>query len=298
MTWLEGKSAGDPPPGERLRQLLDGPDIVRVPGAHNPLAAQLAQRAGFSALYVSGAAFTASLGLPDIGIITLDEMRTHTAAIYRATGLPLIVDIDTGFGEVINVARTVRELETVGTAAVQMEDQILPKKCGHLSDKHLVTPNEMADKIVAARHARQDTLIIARTDAAAASLDDAIARAQLYLEAGADIIFPEALTCEQDFRAVAKAISAPLLANMTEFGRTPYFTAEQFQSFGYRIVIWPVSSLRIAAKAVEELYAHIKQNGGAEDMLDRMQTRADLYETIGYADYEQLDAAIARGELP
>ena len=298
MTWLEGRSAGNPSPGKRLRQLLDGPDILRVPGAHNALAAQLAQRAGFSALYLSGAAFTASLGLPDIGILTLDELRNHTAAISRATGLPLIVDADTGFGEVINVVRTVRELEAAGAGAIQIEDQVLPKKCGHLADKHLVSANEMADKIAAARHARADTLIIARTDAAAVGLEDAISRAQLYIEAGADVIFPEALTSEQDFRAVAQAISVPLFANMTEFGRTPYFTAEQFQSFGYKIVIWPVSSLRIAAKAIEELYDHINKNGSTEGLLDRMQTRAALYETIGYDDYERLDGAIARGDLP
>jgi len=298
MTWLEGKGRESRPPGERLAALMEGPEIVQVPGAHNPLAGLLAKRAGFQALYVSGGALTASLALPDLGVMTLEELCFFVRAISRATGLPLIADGDTGYGEALNVMRTVRELEAAGAAAVQIEDQMLPKKCGHLSDKRLIPPEDMAAKVQAARRARTHLRIIARTDAAADGLEGAIARGRLYLEAGADIVFPEALASEDDFRAFARAVDAPLLANMTEFGRTPHFTARQFQDFGFRIVIWPASSLRVAARAVEDLYAHIKAEGGTEGMVGRMQTREQLYEVIDYHAYEALDAGIAKSVLP
>lgn len=298
MTWLEGHGRESRPPGERLAALMERPEILRVPGAHNPLAGLLARRAGFQALYVSGGALTASLALPDLGVMTLEELCFFVRAIFRATDLPLIVDGDTGYGEAINVMRTVRELEAAGAAAVQIEDQMLPKKCGHLSDKRLIPPEDMAAKVRAARRARSHLRIIARTDAAAEGLEGAIARGRLYLDAGADIVFPEALASEDDFRAFAGAVDAPLLANMTEFGRTPHFTARQFQDFGFRIVIWPASSLRVAARAVEDLYAHIKAEGGTEGMVGRMQTREQLYEIIDYHAYEALDAGIAKSVLP
>jgi methylisocitrate lyase len=219
--------------------------------------------------------------------------------ISRATGLPLIVDGDTGFGGTLNVMRTVREIEDAGAAAIQIEDQALPKKCGHLNDKRLVAPDEMAAKICAAARARRHLRIIARTDAVAVEgIDAALVRARLYREAGADAIFPEALTTEEMFRTFAREIDAPLLANMTEFGRTPYFTTKQFEDFGFAMVIWPVSSLRIAAKAIGELYECLMREGSAEPMLDRMQTRSQLYETIGYDDYEALDESIARSVAP
>ena len=298
MTWLTNDSS-EPPAGERLARLWREPGILPIPGAHHALAAILAQRAGFKALYLSGAAISASLGLADLGILGIDELCFFTRTIFRATGLPLIVDGDTGFGGILNVMRTVREIEDAGAAAIQIEDQSLPKKCGHLNDKRLVAPEEMAAKIEAAVRARRHTRIIARTDAAGVEgFDAALARARLYLRAGADAIFPEALTDEAMFRAFAKEIDAPLLANMTEFGRTPYFSAKQFEQFGYKMVIWPVSSLRIAARAIEDLYGAIARDGGAAAMLDRMQTRAALYETIGYYDYEALDATIARSIAP
>jgi methylisocitrate lyase len=198
------------------------------------------------------------------------------------------------------VMRAVRELEDAGAAALQIEDQMLPKKCGHLNDKRLVAPDEMAAKVNAAKRARRHLRIIARTDAAGVEgLDGALRRAQLYLEAGADAIFPEALTSDTMFRDFASAISsAPLLANMTEFGRTPYFTAQQFERFGYKMVIWPVSSLRVAAKAMERLYAVLARDGSGATMLEQMQTRAELYQTIGYDEYEALDATIARSIVP
>jgi methylisocitrate lyase len=239
------------------------------------------------------------LGLADLGILGLDELCFFTRAIVRAAGLPLVVDADTGFGGVLNVMRTVRELEDAGAAALQLEDQVLPKKCGHLNDKRLIAPDEMAARVDAARRARRHLRIIARTDAAGVEgFKSALERAQLYLKAGADAIFPEALTSAEMFRDFACQLSALLLANMTEFGRTPYFSAQQFEEFGYKMVIWPVSSLRVAAKAIEDLYATLARDGSAVAKLDRMQTRADLYETIGYEQYESLDASIARSILP
>jgi methylisocitrate lyase len=195
--------------------------------------------------------------------------------------------------------RLVRELEGAGAAAVHIEDQVLPKKCGHLNDKILVRPDEMAAKVAAAVRARRHLQIIARTDAAASEgVDGAIARARLYVEAGADAIFPEALRSEEAFKAFAAALPVPLLANMTEFGQTPHFTAQQFEQFGFKMVIWPVSSLRIAAKAMEAFYRQLAEDGTTEPQLDRMQTRARLYEVIGYHQYEALDSVIVRSMAP
>jgi len=299
MAWLTNDPQDSTPPGERLAQLWREAGIIAIPGAHNALSALLAKRAGFKALYLSGAALTASFGLPDLGILGLDELCLFTRAIHRAAGLPLIVDADTGFGGVLNVMRVVRELEDAGAAAIQIEDQVLPKKCGHLNDKLLVTPQEMAAKVSAAVKARRHARIIARTDAATGEgVDAALERARLYLSAGADAIFPEALTDEATFRKFARRIDAPLLANMTEFGRTPYFNLRQFEDFGFKMVMWPVSSLRVAAKAVEVLYQCLAREGGTAAMLDRMQTRAELYDLIGYHDFEALDQSIAKSVLP
>lgn len=299
MTWLSNDSSNAAPFGERLAELWRVPGIVQIPGAHNALTALIARKAGFKALYLSGGALSASLGLADLGILGLDELCCFTRAIVRTAGLPLIVDADTGFGGVLNVMRTVRELEDAGAAALQLEDQMLPKKCGHLSDKRLAAPDDMAAKVCAAKRASRHLRIVARTDAIATEgFDAALKRAQLYREAGADAIFPEAPTSAQMFRDFAREISVPLLANMTEFGRTPYFTAQQFEEFGYKMVIWPVSSLRVAAKAIEHLYAVLMRDGSAVAMLDQMQTRAELYEIIGYEDYESLDQTVARSILP
>lgn len=296
--WLIAGQRPQEPAGQRLRELIRRPGIVRVPGAHDGLTARLARRAGFECLYLSGAALSASMALPDLGIIAQDELVHASRMICRAAGLPLIVDGDTGYGEALNVMRLVAELEQSGAAAVQLEDQQLPKKCGHLNDKRLVPAEEMARKIDAARRARSDLVIVARTDAAAVGLEEAIRRARLYVEAGADVIFPEALSSDDDFRAVADAVAAPILANMTEFGRTPYRSAADFERLGCKLVIWPVSSLRVAAKAAGELYSHLAETGETRSLLERMQTRAELYEAIGYHDYEALDATIARSAVP
>ncbi len=299
MTWLTERDRDPRPAGDRLAALWARPGIVRMPGAHDPLAALLARRAGFEALYLSGAAVSASLALPDLGVLTLSELTFFARAICRASGLPLVVDGDTGYGEALNVVRLVRELEDAGAAAVQLEDQVLPKKCGHLSDKRLVSAEEMARKVAAGVRAARHLRIIARTDAAASEgVEGAIARARLYLEAGAHAIFPEALTSAEDFRAFAAAVRCPLLANMTEFGKTPLLSADELARLGYTMVIWPVTSLRIAARAMDECYRELARAGTQASMVDRMQPRAELYDVIGYHDYEALDATIAKSVVP
>lgn len=286
--------------GSRFRALLARNQILQLPGAHNGHAAIQARNTGFEALYLSGAAMTASMGLPDLGIITVDEVAFFIRQIARASGLPLLVDGDTGYGEALNVMHMVRTFEEAGAGAVHLEDQLLPKKCGHLNDKKLADAHDMAAKVAAAARARRDLVIVARTDAAASEgLDGAVARAKLYVEAGADAIFPEALTTVDMFRDFAKAMpGVKLLANMTEFGRTPYQTAAEFEALGYSMVIWPVSSLRVANKAQEKLYATIKRDGGTKAMLDEMQTRQELYNVIGLHDYEALDASIIKTIVP
>ena len=299
MTYLVSAELPSEPAGRRLRRLLERPGILPLPGAYNGMAALQAKQAGFEALYLSGAAMTASMGLPDLGIITVDEVAFFIRQVVRASALPVLVDGDTGYGEALNVMHMVRSFEEAGAAAVHIEDQILPKKCGHLNDKKLADAHDMAAKIAAARRARRHLFIVARTDAAASEgMDGAVARAKLYLEAGADAIFPEALTDAEMFREFARRVDAPLLANMTEFGRTPFFTATEFEAMGYKMVIWPVSALRVAAKAQDELYAALKRDGGTHAMLERMQTRAELYATIGYHGYEALDASIVETTVP
>jgi methylisocitrate lyase len=300
MGYLVAADLPTAPAGERFRALLAKGGIVRIPGAHNGMAALQARDAGFEALYLSGAAMSASMGLPDLGIITVDEVAFFVRQLARASGLPVLVDGDTGYGEALNVMNMVRVFEEAGAGAVHIEDQLLPKKCGHLNDKKLAEPHDMAAKVAAAVRARRHLYVIARTDAAASEgIDGAVGRARLYLEAGADAIFPEALTTAEMFREFARRVpGVPLLANMTEFGRTPFFTADEFEAMGYRMVIWPVSSLRVANKAQQKLYAAIARDGGTHAMLDEMQTRAELYATIGLADYEALDASIVATITP
>src|SRR6266851_297430 len=255
MTYLVAADLPELPAGARFRALLAHGGIVQLPGAHNGQAALQAKAAGFSGLYLSGAAMSASMGLPDLGVITVEDVSFFVRQVARASGLPVLVDGDTGYGEALNVMHMVRCFEDAGAAAVHIEDQLLPKKCGHLNDKKLADARDMATKIAAAVKARRQLYIIARTDAAdSEGMDGAVARAKLYLESGADAIFPEALTSAEMFREFARRVKGPLLANMTEFGRTPVFTAREFEEMGYRIVIWPASAMRVAAKAQEELY--------------------------------------------
>lgn len=299
MAWLRTEETPQPELAERLRELVARGPVV-LPGAHDALSALIARRAGFEALYLSGAAYSASRGLPDLGLLTSEEVAERARDIVRATDLPLIVDIDTGFGGVLNVARAGREMVEARVAGVQIEDQEMPKKCGHLSGKSLVAAEEMVHKIRALKQAAPSLYVVARTDAhAIEGLEGAIERGRRYAEAGADAVFPEALTSEREFRAVREALpGVRLMANLTEFGRTPYYTAAELAAWGYDIVIFPVSSLRVAAKAVEELYRHLRETGSTRDFVPRMQTRAELYETIDYFAYEELDRHIARSTLP
>lgn len=300
MPYLLSSDLPNEPAGLRFRSLIERGGILRLPGAHNGMASLQAKAAGFEALYLSGAAMTASMGLPDLGIITVDEVSFFIKQVARASGLPVLVDGDTGYGEALNVMHMVRAFEEAGAGAVHLEDQLLPKKCGHLNDKKLATAHDMAAKVNAAAKARRNLYIIARTDAAASEgIDGAVARAKMYMEAGADAIFPEALNTAEMFREFARRMpGVPLLANMTEFGKTPFFTASEFEDMGYRMVIWPVSSLRVANKAQEKLYATIAADGSTKAMVPEMQTRAELYATIGLADYEALDASIVATIVP
>lgn len=297
--YLLGDEYPETAPGDALQALWDRPGILMMPGAHNGMAAVQARRAGFDSLYLSGAAMSASMALPDLGILTIEDVCFFIRQIWRASALPVLVDGDTGYGEALNVMHTVRAFEEAGAAAIQIEDQILPKKCGHLNDKRLASADDMAAKVAAARKARRHLRIVARTDAAASEgLDTAIQRAHMYLEAGADAIFPEALQSRDDFCAFAQAIDAPLLANMTEFGRTPQMSAADFEALGFKMVIWPVSTLRVANKAQEALLAHLKAEGSTTAMLERMQTRAELYDVIGLERFETLDRTIVKSVAP
>ncbi len=298
MAWIVDQPLSQTTLAEQFKTRIKEKSILQIPGAHDAMAALSAKNAGFNALYLSGGAYTASKGLPDLGIITSTEVAERARDLVRATNLPVLVDIDTGFGGVLNVARTAREMIEANVAAVQIEDQQLPKKCGHLNGKQLVTQEEMVQKIKAIKEVAPSLVVIARTDARAVEgLDAAIERAVAYAEAGADGIFPEALNTDEEFRLFAEKINVPLLANMTEFGQTPYLTAEEFENLGYAMVIYPVTSLRVAAKAYERVFNLIKEEGTQKNGVPDMQTRKELYETISYDDFEALDKDIAKTVL-
>ena len=284
-----------------FRAALKSGGLLRFPGAFSPLVAMAIERQGFEGIYISGAALSADLGLPDIGLTTLDEVAGRGAAIARMTELPSIIDADTGFGEALNVSRTVQELEAAGLCGCHFEDQQNPKRCGHLDGKTLVPAADMVRKLRAAVSARRDAnfAVIARTDARAAEgLDGAIARAKAYVDAGADMIFPEALADEGEFEQFRKAIAVPLLANMTEFGKSKLLTTKQLTNLGINVVIYPVTTLRLAMKAVEEGLSAMQKEGTQESLLGRMQTRAELYELLRYQDYAQFDQDIYNFKLP
>jgi methylisocitrate lyase len=283
-----------------FRAALTSGRLLRFPGAFSPLVAMAIQRHGFDGVYVSGAALSADLGLPDIGLTTLSEVAARGGAIARATDLPALIDADTGFGEALNMARTIQALEDAGLCGCHLEDQVNPKRCGHLDGKSLVTTQAMLEKIRAAVGARRDKnfLIMARTDARASEgLDGAITRAKAYVDVGTDSIFPEALADESEFEKFRKAIQVPLLANMTEFGKSKLLTAKQLSDLGFNIVIYPVTTLRLAMKAVEDGLATIKKEDTQESLLKQMQTRAELYELLRYKDYEQFDKDVFNFKL-
>lgn len=273
------------------KRLTDG-KLLRLPGAFSPLTAMLVERHGFDGVYVSGAMLSADLGLPDIGLTTLTEVAGRGGAIASATSLPAVIDVDTGFGEPANVGRTIALVEAAGLSGCHLEDQAFPKRCGHLDNKMLVEVDDMVRKIRAAVDARRDAnfAVIARTDARGVTgLDDAIDRAKHYCDAGADVIFPEALTDEREFAAFRAAVDVPLLANMTEFGKSPLLSTEQLASLGYNLVIYPVTALRLAMKAVDDGLSVLAQEGGQGSLVGRMQTRQELYELLSYEAYSQYD---------
>lgn len=279
-------------PGRRLRDAVVE-STIQVPGAPMALFGRLIERMGFQATYLSGAAFSAgTLGLPDIGFFTLTELAESLRHLTRSVQIPVIVDADTGFGESVHLERTIQELERAGAAAIQIEDQVWPKRCGHLSGKSVVEAAVMESRIRIAASAKtdDDLVILARTDARGThTLEEAIDRAKRYIDAGADWIFVEALTSKKEFEQVADAIDAPLVANMTEFGKGPLLTHEELANMGYAAVLYPVTLLRVAMKAAETSLALIATEGSQESLLDLMQTREELYDLLDYSDFEQRD---------
>jgi methylisocitrate lyase len=284
-------------PGARFREALKQPPLL-IPGVFNALAARLAERAGFRAVYQSGAALSAGLALPDVGLVTQTEFAEQGRYLASAVSIPVISDADTGFGEALAVERTVSLFESAGLAGLHLEDQKLPKRCGHLSGKTLVSRDEMVSKLRAAVAARRDPnfVIIARTDARAVEgIDAAIERAQAYVTAGADMIFPEALETPDEFGRFARSIKAPLIANMTEFGKSPLLSGNDLAKLGYSAVLFPVTTLRVAMKAVESALAEIAQDGTQKGITDLMQTRAELYELLDYEGFEERDRSYFGG---
>lgn len=281
-------------PGRRLRDAwVAGP--LAIPGAFNPLCAKLAERVGFRAVYLSGGALSAGNGVPDIGLLTLTEFVQAAQLTAQATALPLLCDADTGFGEALNVERTVRMFEAAGVAGIHLEDQEFPKRCGHLSGKSVVPAEAMAAKVRAAVAAKRDKdfVIIARTDAKGVhGFDDAVRRAKMYLEAGADAIFPEAMESREEFERFAKAVpGATLLANMTEFGKSPLLDVNTLGALGYRLVLFPLTAFRAAMKAAEDTLRDLFVNGTQAASVPKMQSRQALYDALGYTGYEARDRA-------
>lgn len=295
MTGLLGAAASAAEKRARFRAGLDSGRLQRFPGAFSPLVAKLVSDVGFDGVYVSGAVLSADLGLPDIGLTTLTEVVTRGGQIASATDLPTFVDADTGFGEPMSAARTVTLLEDAGLAGCHLEDQLNPKRCGHLDGKAVVPVGDMVKRVRAAVAARRDPnfVICARTDAAGIEgIDAAIERARVYADAGADLIFTEALATPAEFAKFRAAVTVPLLANMTEFGKSDLLTARQLSDIGYNVVIYPVTTLRLAMHAVEIGLREIYTAGTQSGLLDRMQSRARLYELLRYAEYNRFDSDI------
>ncbi len=278
-----------------LRERLASGDILRFPGAFNPLSARLIEQRGFDGVYISGAVLSADLGLPDIGLTTVTEVAGRGQQIARMTDLPAIIDADTGFGEPMNVARTIQTLEDAGLAGTHIEDQVNPKRCGHLDGKSVVDTATATQRIRAAVDARRDPnfLIMARTDIRAVEgLDAAVDRARALVDAGADAVFPEAMRDLAEFETMASALDVPILANMTEFGKSDLFTVDQLRDAGVRIVIWPVSLLRMAMGAAGRALETLAEEGRLTTRLDEMQHRADLYDLIDYEGYNHFDTSV------
>ncbi|NRA30064.1 MAG: methylisocitrate lyase [Parvularculaceae bacterium] len=283
-----------------FRELLNDGKLHAFPGAFNPLCAQAIERKGFSGVYCSGAVMAADLCLPDVGIANQDEFVTRGRQIARVTDLPTIIDIDTGFGEPMSAARTVRLMEEAGLAGCHIEDQVMPKRCGHLDGKEIVDKDTMVQRVRAAAAGKLDSnfVLIARSDARAVEgLDQAIDRMKAYVDAGADMLFPEALKDESEFEAVREAIDVPLLANMTEFGKSRLFNRSELENLGYNVVIYPVTTLRLAMGEALRGLDHIKAYGDQNGILDKMQHRRDLYDLLRYEDYNAFDQDLFNFEV-
>ena len=286
---------------ERFRELLAAPEIAQFPGAFTPLSTKLIQEQGFEGVYISGGVLANELGLPDIGLTTLTEVATRAGQIARGTDLPCLVDADTGFGEPMNVARTVQELEDAGLAGCHIEDQFNPKRCGHLDGKNVVDTATAVKRIRAAVEARRDPnfVVMARTDIRGVDgFDAAVERAQALAEAGADVIFPEAMADLSEFERMAEALDVPILANMTEFGKSELFTRQQLQDAGVSMIIYPVSLERQAMGAIERLLTTIREDGTQQTQVENMLTRKRLYELVDYTGYNQFDSGVFNFEVP
>ena len=286
---------------ERFRELLAAPEIAQFPGAFTPLSTKLIQEQGFEGVYISGGVLANELGLPDIGLTTLTEVATRAGQIARSTDLPCLVDADTGFGEPMNVARTVQELEDAGLAGCHIEDQFNPKRCGHLDGKNVVDTATAVKRIRAAVEARRDPnfVVMARTDIRGVDgFDAAVERARALVDAGADVIFPEAMADLSEFERMAAAVDVPVLANMTEFGKSELFTTRQLQDSGVSMVIYPVSLERQALGAIERLLTSIREDGTQQAQVETMLTRKRLYELVDYNGYNQFDSGVFDFEVP
>ncbi|MDP9885223.1 methylisocitrate lyase [Sinomonas atrocyanea] len=288
-----------------LREILGSGTLQQFPGAFSPLSARLIEEKGFPGVYISGAVLANDLGLPDIGLTTLTEVATRAGQIARMTNLPAIVDADTGFGEAMNVARTVQELENAGLAGMHIEDQVNPKRCGHLDGKAVVDLDTALQRVRAAADARRDPnfLIMARTDVratgeGAAGLEAAVERAKALVEAGADAIFPEAMASLEEFQTIRDAVDVPVLANMTEFGKSRLFTAEELGGVGINLVIYPVTLLRSAMGAAERTLESIRADGTQEAQVANMLTRSRLYELVDYEAYNRFDTGVFNFQVP
>lgn len=277
-----------------LREMMKKPGIIMVPGIYDAFTAKIAIAAGFDTVYMTGSgSSTGLLGKPDVGLLTMTEMTNNAARIVQAVNVPVIADADTGYGNAINLIRTIQEYERAEVAAVHIEDQMIPKKCGHMEGKRLVSVEEMVGKIRAAAEARRDPdfIIIARTDARALlGFDEAVRRANRYVEAGADMIFGEALQSREELAAFSKAVKAPLFTDSTEWGKTPLLKAKELEELGYKIVIFSTAALRVVHKAVAELMEELKRKGTQIDYLDRMKTRQETYELLGYPEFNKLES--------
>ncbi|MDO5360188.1 MAG: methylisocitrate lyase [Jeotgalicoccus sp.] len=299
MTWIIEESKSQQQLASDFMEHVKKDNALPVVGAHDGMSSLLAKKCGFNHIYLSGGALSASMGIPDIGLLTLEDVTGRAREIIRASNLPLLVDIDNGFGEPLNVARTCLEMVEARVAAVQIEDQQIPKKCGHLNGKKLISEDDMVKKIQMIKRATPTLKIVARSDAySVEGMSGMTDRLHAYIEAGADIVFPESLRSEDDFRLVRKEFNVPVLANMTEFGKTDYIDLETFSEIGINLVIFPVTSLRAAAYNIETTYKVIKEKGTQKSVLDKLQTRKELYEILKLHEYEEMDSKIARTVLP